>query len=247
MKLFHKVLIGLIGALVIIYGAYWYSFPTVTINYRLTIEAMTPDGPKTGSTVIQVSYGSQFNVNGGGRKGDTHVTGEALYLDLGRGKNLFVTLNTAGAERPWDRKSHLTGANNAIYLPVNVLEFKWDWGDEWSLWRQVQAAETGGPREVPLVALPTTVTFRDIKDPKSVERLDPRDITQTFGPRYVLMGAVIELTQAAPTEGISTLLPWLANFKGYLGGGQMHTAEEIRQHWGNELHAGNFKLVEGKI
>ncbi|HRA95283.1 MAG TPA: hypothetical protein PLL12_15080, partial [Aestuariivirga sp.] len=65
MKLFHKVLIGLIGALVIIYGAYWYSFPTVTINYRLTIEAMTPDGPKTGSTVIQVSYGSQFNVNGG--------------------------------------------------------------------------------------------------------------------------------------------------------------------------------------
>jgi hypothetical protein len=100
---------------------------------------------------------------------------------------------------------------------------------------------------VPLVALPTTVTFRDTKDPRSVERVDPRDIAQVFGPAYALAGATIELTQAAPTEGISTLLPWLTDLKGYLGGSQIHTADEVRRHWGNELHAGNFKLVEGQI
>jgi hypothetical protein len=247
MRLWQKTLLWVVGVFFALCGAHALTYPTITFNYRLTIEAMTPDGPKTGATVIQVSYGSQFNLSGGGLRDDTHVTGEALYLDLGQGKNLFVTLSTAGADRPWDRESDLTGANNALYLPVKVFGFKWDWGNEWNLWRQVNAAEGSGPREVPLVALPTTVTFRDIKDPKSVERVDPRDISQAFGPAYVLTGAMIELTQDGPTEGISTLLPWLADLKVYLGGSQVHTADETSRPWGNELHAGNFKLTEGKI
>jgi len=213
MKLLHKVLIGLVGALVITYGVYWYSFPTVTINYRLTVEAMTPNGPKIGSTVIQVSYGSQFNVNGGGRMGDTHVTGEALYLDLGQGKNLFVTLQGDGTGRK-NTQADKQSSRNAIYLPVEILELKWDWGNEWSLWRQVRAAESAGPKVVPLVKLPLTVTFRDLADPMSVALVDPQDISAILGVGYAITSASIGITDQGPETSIASILPWIMAIEG---------------------------------
>lgn len=243
MKLFHKVLIGMVGALVIIYGAYWFSFPTVTINYRLTVEAMTPDGPKTGSTVIQVSYGSQFNVNGGGRKGDTHVTGDALYLDLGQGKNLFVTLQGDGTGRK-NTQADKQSSRNAIYLPVEILEFKWDWGNEWSLWRQVSAAESAGPKEIPLVKLPLTVTFHDLADPMSVVLVDPQDISAIFGVGYAITSASIGITDQGPETSIVSILPWIMAIEGGPLDGTRYGKSGTLS---GRLNASYFSVKSGKL
>ena len=62
------------------------------MRYRLTAEVMTPDGPKTGSGVIQVSYASEINLNGGGRRGSNSVVGEAIPVDLGQGTALQLDI-----------------------------------------------------------------------------------------------------------------------------------------------------------
>lgn len=236
-----KVVLWLVGGLLALAGLHFLAYPTITFNYRLTVEAMTPDGPKTGSTVIQVSYGSQFNMNGGGRSGDIAVTGEALYLDLGRGKNLFVLLSNLGSSRPitsWDHP--LEGSQEAIYLPVYIYGFKWTWGDEGSLWRQVRNARSEGPRQVPLSALPTSVTFTDVSEPATVQEVDPRDIALTFGAGYVLSRATIELTRDEETKVIRKIIPWLDTYYNKKLDGQRYSSKNAVNPIANLLSSGAF-------
>ena len=205
-----KTVLWIIAVIALAYGWFHLSFPTAQFNYKLTLEADTPDGPKTGSTVISLDFGSQFDVNGGGRRHSLEVSGEALYLDLGRGKNLFVTLTEYASGRE-GRGIGLDGANSPIWLPKNVLSLKWQPGEERELARQVLAAKAAGPEDVPFLALPTTVTFGNMADPKSVALVDPRNLSATFGPGYELKSATIEITDEPVTRGIAKVLPWMAD------------------------------------
>ena len=82
------------------------------------------------------------------------------------------------------------------------------------------------------------VRFRDLNDPKTVEQVDPLDLTKTFGPSVRLVGATLEIASAgiwplnwigitgAPlTTGIEQKLKWLRPLKGghldgaFAGGG----------------------------
>ncbi|MGH9875699.1 MAG: hypothetical protein ACRD9S_24850 [Pyrinomonadaceae bacterium] len=206
-----------IGLAVILGGAYACAsivHPTVILRYRLTLEAMTPDGPKTGSGVIQVSYGSQFNLNGGGRKGDMEVTGEAVPLDLGQGKVLFATLTKDGSGRN-STPGRLDGALNAEWLPVVIFGFKWNWGEESRLPAQIKAAKAAGPKDVPFRSLPTLVRFEDVSDPKSVRLVEPERLNAAFGEGFALTKATLEITNDPPTDGIGKVLGWLERIKDY--------------------------------
>lgn len=245
MKRWQKILIVIVGVIAALWGAHAFTYPTVTFNYLLTVEAMTPDGPKMGSTVIQVSYGSQFNVNGGGRKGDTHVTGEALYLDLGQGKNLFVLLNNKGSGRPiksWDRP--LEFSNNAIYLPVYIFGFKWDWGNERSLSRQVRNVESTGSKQVPLTALPTVVSFSNLDDPNTITVIDPENLSAAIGEGYSLTTASLEIVKSrASTDRMRVLLRWLSNYPEP----GVKTNRDAHRTLENEISHGDFLKFGGKL
>jgi hypothetical protein len=236
----RKILVWLVCIVAAIYGTFLATFPTTTINYRLTLEAMTPDGPKTGSGVIQVSYGSDFNLNGGGRKGSIKVTGEAVYLDLGRDRNLFVTLSEQSLGRSGDRDEPLAGETAPQWLPVQIFGFKWDWGDERKLAQQLRAARAKGPKDVPLIALPTTVTFRDLADPKSVELVDPRDIGANFGQGYVMTRAQIELVNDGVKWNIREVLPWLPEYYDKHFDGSRFTTINAKNRTANYFSAGAF-------
>jgi hypothetical protein len=205
----RKILAGLVAIVALAYGAFVYLNPTVTFNYRLTIEAMTPDGPKTGSGVIQVSYSSQCCIPGFGTRGQSRVTGEAVYVDLGRGKNLFVTLTDKDSGRQRGTFGDPDGAVSAQWLPTVVFRFNWNWGDERELARQLREAKTAKPKKnVPLLELPTVVTFHDLNDPKSVGVVDPRYISRVLGEGHEITGAFLEFTDEPPTERIESILPW---------------------------------------
>jgi hypothetical protein len=237
----RKILLWLVGIAALIYGGFVFLLPTTTINYRLTIEAMTPDGPRIGSGVIQVSYSSDINVNGGGRKGSMEVTGEAIYLDLGGGKNLVVTLQGDGTGRKNVSQSE-TVSLSAKWLPVRIFGIKWAWGDEWSLESQSRAALATGAKEVPLVQLPMVVSFRNPLDPMSVVLLDPQDISEVLGPGYTLSKATIAITDAQPTEAIVKSLPWIENINGgYLHGGKSSAGSPFG------LSGLVFKMEKGRL
>ena len=58
--------------------------------------------------------------------------------------------------------------------------------------------------------LPLLVRFRDINDPKTVERVDPNDLAASFGPGAYLKRATIEMTRDPVTTGIEKRLSWLS-------------------------------------
>jgi hypothetical protein len=66
-----------------------------------------------------------------------------------------------------------------------------------------------GKTELQFGQLPMLVRFRDINDPKSVERVDPNNLSATFGPGVMLEKATIEITLASVTTGIEKRLVWL--------------------------------------
>lgn len=54
------------------------------------------------------------------------------------------------------------------------------------------------------------VTFGDLKDPKSVQEVDPENLPATFGPGYKIKSYTVEITDEPVTEGrVENLLPWL--------------------------------------
>lgn len=222
-----NILIGLICLVLGVYACSRLVYPTVIINYRLTLEAITPDGPKKGSGVIQVSYGSEFNLNGGSRRGIMRVSGEAVPVDLGQGKILLATL-TNNASGRISSPAGLDGALNAEFLPVKIFGLDWNWGEEYKLPRQVDAARNSGPKDVPLLSLPTLITFKHINDPSSVELIHPENIMAIFGEGYTLTKAELELTDDPPTEGIEKVLGWIKTNAGPFGGDEFEQAHPER-------------------
>lgn len=203
-----KILIGLVVLVFGIYGFYKLSNPTTIINYRLSLEVMTPEGPKTGAGVIQVSYESQCCVPGFGTRGVVRVTGEAVPVDLGHGKFLFVTLtNDMSGRQGSPGKSD--GALDASSLPMQIFGFKWNKSEEGSLASQVAQAMDSGSRDVPVMSLPTLVTFQDLNDAKSIRLVSAESMAAVLGAGYSLMKATIMLTKDPPTEGIENLLVWM--------------------------------------
>lgn len=56
-------------------------------KYRLTLEVETPDGPKSASSVLAVHPDRSYT-----RRGLTRTLGDAVFVDLGQGKNLVALL-----------------------------------------------------------------------------------------------------------------------------------------------------------
>ena len=56
-------------------------------KYRLTVEVTTPDGIRAGSGILAVVPDRNYN-----RGGRTTTRGEAVFVDLGQGKNLVALL-----------------------------------------------------------------------------------------------------------------------------------------------------------
>lgn len=205
-----KTVLWIVAVIAVAYGWFHLSFPRAQFNYKLTLEAVTPDGPKTGSTVVSLDFGSIFVLDG--RKGVQDIVAEALYLDLGQGKNLFVTLNSKRSGRE-GRGIGLDGSKGVVWLPFAVFDLRYEPGEEREITRQVLAAKAAGPKDVPFLVLPTTVTFADLTDPTTMTLVDPRDLAASFGPGYALKSATMEITDEPPSREIEKILPWLKDYK----------------------------------
>ncbi|MDP1700417.1 MAG: hypothetical protein Q8L53_05565 [Aestuariivirga sp.] len=214
MSRFQKFLIGLAIVVLVGYAFIKLTYPTCTFRYKLTAEVMTPDGPKTGSGVIEVSYTHFFSLSGVPNLIHS-VTGEAIFVDLGNNKNFFVTLTSWESGRNTNLEPStpsFSGALGPLNLPIKVFKLTWPsgrGGEESTMAKQVEALEGSGPVVVPPVFLPTLVTFRNVNDPDSVEVVRPDNFAKTFGPGFELVKATLQLTDEPPTETIEGTLPWL--------------------------------------
>ena len=168
--------------------------PVYSYRYRLTVEVDTPGGPKSGSSVIETTVQDDSKAWWGpieGRLVRSRNKGEAVFVDLGQGRNVVALMGreTAGVDGPILRS-----------LVPTLLGI-----------REVEGLRTvperKGQSAVPYHLLPTFVTFSDPNEPKSVQIVRPDEFETVFGPGVRFRRAWVEITSNSVTRQIQKQLP----------------------------------------
>ena len=172
-----KILLGVI-ALPVLWLASGFVYETAGSTrhgFRLTVEVDTPEGLKSGSGVIQVSVipkASWLPQSTGVYFG---VHGEAVMVDLGRGRNVIAILGLGPTGQG--------GIENLASLAFDRRDAFW--------WRE--APNWTGRKELPFSAMPTLVTFGNLNDPETAEVVAPEDFERRFGAGVRFRRATIEM------------------------------------------------------
>ncbi len=195
-----KAALWLAVAAILAYGAHaWYTvaYPTHAFRYELTAEVETPNGLRTGSSVIEVRYAFRFLhqlLIGGVSVG---VWGEAVFVDLGQGRNLVLPLGGHGWRAP-----------SAKWLPYELFADR-EAGDHPEVAASLEKAKSAGPRTLTTDQMPRAATFPDVNDQSSVRIVLMSDLEATYGPGYALRRVVAEPTTDPLTNTITDRLPWI--------------------------------------
>jgi hypothetical protein len=170
-------------------------------KYRLTVEVETPEGTKSASGVMSVHPDRSYS-----RGGHTRIKGDAVWVDLGGGKNLVALLAHI------DKTLDLDGMN---YLALRAYK-----GAGRNVSFNEMSRQTG---VVPVTGalIPVLVTFIDPRDPATARAVLPDDIGAILGGAYRLRGVAVEVVPngvwpldfGGPlgdpvTRGIEAKLPW---------------------------------------
>jgi len=173
-------------------------------KYRLTVDVETPQGRKSASGVLAVHPDRSYS-----RGGHTRTVGDAVYVDLGGGKNLVALL------------AHID--NNLELDGINYVALR------------AYTAAAGGKRVsfndmnrqtglVPVTGelIPVLVTFADPANPATARSVQPGDAEGALGKGYRLHGISAEVVPNGfwpldfggvlgepVTRGIQARLPWL--------------------------------------
>ena len=187
-----KWLVILCALILAPYVAWKIAYPTYTHRFRLVIEVEANGEVKRGSSVIEVSQTGipeAFYVTG---KGSTapQAKGEAVFVDLGQGRNVVALFGYGPTASNSDRIAFL--AAQAFDLDGNHA------------WRTLPNMQ--GRRELIPRLIPTLVTMPNVKDASSAAVVAPEDFPKFFGPDVRFLRAWVELTRPGyeqPQEGVS--------------------------------------------
>ena len=206
---------SIIAVFALVLGLAGCADPAPDYRYRLTVEVDTPQGLRSGSSVIEVEQRLvRPGSNPTGTGVERRVRGEAVAVDLPGGRTLFALLRS---DNDVDWASHVLP-----FLAPRVAgeSFEQQLDDVLSLEGEVVL-----PRMFPPVghietrsAYPMLVTFGDLSDPTSVERVDPDDLAASFGEGYALHRMTVQMTDDPATTGIEERLAWFSDVATSRGG-----------------------------
>lgn len=172
---------------------------------KLTVSVMTPEGLKTGSAVVSVNVYDRPSWWGLGDfrgAGASSLSGEAVTVDLGNGRYLFALLGNYSHETARETfipKEEQPRTKVQVIAVYDRLE-------------KMRVARELAPEHYPLL-----VTFDDTSDPGSVRRVDPSNLSDSFGPGYRLDAITMSITDEPVTEGrVESVLGWLDDVQGRL-------------------------------
>jgi hypothetical protein len=187
------IVAGVILAMIVCYLA---MYPTTSYRFRITLNVDTPQGPKSGSSVLEVRtwrYPAWLTL--GNNTGESSLKGEAVFVDLGPGtggkpRNV-IALMVLGP-RGEDESFNL--------LPGKVFEPVWaqkpDRGEFRVPSSELPKLPAGTNAELRGDLIPTLVTFSDLSDPRTVRVVRSDNFEQTFGKGVMLGDVKIEIVRA---------------------------------------------------
>ena len=172
-------------------------------KYRLTVEVETPEGRKSASGVMAVHPDRSYS-----RGGHTRTVGDAVYVDLGGGKNLVALLAHI------DKNLELDGINYVAlraYLATGGKRVAFN-----EMNRQTGIVPVTG------ALIPVLATFADPANPATARQVSPDDAEAALGKGYRLHSISAEVVPNGfwpldfggalgepVTRGIQLRLPWL--------------------------------------
>ncbi|MDF0581729.1 MULTISPECIES: hypothetical protein [Bradyrhizobium] len=195
---------GLLGLLALLVGGDQIRINRPDHKYRLTVEVTTPAGIKTGSAILAVVPDRNYN-----RSGRTTTRGEAVFVDLGQGKNVVVLLaHQQGAKLDLDDINYVAlrayGAARGSRVSFKDMS------------RQTGIVPVQGE------LIPVLVSFGDLKDPKTARRVASDKAEAILGEGYAIRSFSAEVVPNGfwpidfggalgepVTRGIEAKLPWL--------------------------------------
>jgi hypothetical protein len=170
-------------------------------KYRLAIELETPSGTKSASGVMAV-----FPDRGYSRAGHTVMRGDALFLDLGAGKNLLVLLAHA------DKSLDLDGMNYLALRAYGAAGKRVSFND---------MARMTGVMPITGALIPVFANFTDLADPATMRAVRSDELQAVLGAGFKLRDVSVEVVPngfwpldfggalgAQVTRGIEAKLPW---------------------------------------
>ena len=173
-------------------------------KYRLTVSVETPEGVKSASSVLAVHPDRSYS-----RGGHTRTVGDAVFVDLGGGKNLVALLAHIDEQKP-----EPDGIN---YVALRAYSAAGGKRASFNLMSQ----QTG---VVPVTGalIPVFVSFADPANPGTARRVEPDGVEAALGKGYRLHGLTAEVVPNGlwpldfggalgepVTRGIQAKLPWL--------------------------------------
>jgi hypothetical protein len=173
-------------------------------KYRLTVEVETPEGRKSASGVLAVHPDRTYS-----RGGHTKTVGDAVFVDLGSGRNLVALLAHID-----DNKLEIDGTN---YVALRAYTAA---GGKRVSFNEMSRLTGVVPVKAPLI--PVLVTFGDATNPGTARNVSPDDAEAVLGKGYRLQGITAEVVPNGfwpldfggvlgepVTRSIQAKLPWL--------------------------------------
>jgi hypothetical protein len=171
-------------------------------KYHLTVAVETPEGVKSASGVMAVHPDRGYS-----RRGQTRTRGDAVWVDLGGGKNLVALMAHI------DQSLELDGMNYVALRAYNAAGRKVSFNE---MNRITGAVPVQG------AVMPILVTFTDPGNPTTARVVPPDDLEAALGKGFHLQGITAEgvpnglwpldfggILGEPVTRGIEAKLPWL--------------------------------------
>jgi hypothetical protein len=237
-RMYRKELVGVFAAVATLSGC----APSVPdYRYRLTVEVETPRGLRTGSSVIAVDDDMEYSINGGGYSLSQRARGEAVAVDLPGGRTLFALLRGANGDSGWAGTLLFELTPPPPFRPEDEESYRTDRVKNAAAKRNLIVVPPMLPYRDKLYAAsayPLLVTFTDIRDPRTVERVDPDDLAASFGPGVRLKRVTVQITNDSVTTGMLKRLSWLPQFHDkMLNGSTINNSRQLA----NSLSSGDFQ------
>ena len=143
-------------------------------KYRLTVEVETTEGIKSAAGIMAVTPDRGYS-----RRGRTRTSGDALFIDLGGGKNLLALMAHV------DKALDLDGMN---YVALRAYAAA---GGQRVPFNEMSRMRGVVPVRGELI--PVLATFGDLADPATMRRVSADDMEASLGRGFRLLGVSVEV------------------------------------------------------
>lgn len=196
-------------------------------RFRMTVEVDTPQGLRSGSSVMEVASSLATWKTSDSHALETRLRGEAVAIDISPDQTLYALIGDAAPGRglagdvTLSFEPNYTGPNSFI-ASVSKLG---------------QSDQLGRTLDLPRERYPMMVRFLDATDPQTIQLVDPTNLSSSFKTDINLRRVNVTITNDPITRGLEKRLTWLPEFYGKKLDGSRYRHSSLPA---NSLGSGSF-------